>query len=253
MKNRIYACLLLCLAALLILCVPVSAPAETQAELADAVTYNAGRTTISWTVTGTDSGTWYVMGRVVENGKSEQQRFLIGTTGAHQIEAVSMIPGKKYEIELVDENFITRATKVYQMPKAKKFKDSMLKSKSIMIRITPVKQSGSGDPKQTKALKADTIAKAAAGDGTRYGVKYHIRMPQLVKTRAFFVTIAFESPDGFVKTVHAGDITFKKVSNGYQTLWFNMIGDDFFTDLYTTTNQIDRKKTAEMNILFITK
>ena len=239
MNKRISFFIVLCLAALLIACVPAFAAAETRAELNDKITYDKGHTTISWTVSGDDPGTWYVLGKVTGNGKAEQQSFLIGMTDKHEVQTVQMIPGKKYEVELLDGSFITRATKVYEMPKAKDFKDKTLRSKSIMIRVTPVKRKSLDDPKEVKALKADSIVKAAQGGSTRYGVKYHIRMPQLVKTRKFFVTIAFESPDGFLKTVCADAITFEKVSHGYQTLWFNMLGDNYFDDMYKTENRIE--------------
>ena len=225
---------------LLAACAAAPAAAETTVKLDDEVTVKKGHTTISWSVSGTDSSTWYVWAEAV-NGEAKQTRFLLGISSSHKITADTLMPGKKYEITVMDGAFNTLATKKYKIPKAEKFKDSKLKAKSIVIRITPVKyESGSSkDPAQIKTLKADTIRKAVKkNSSTIYGVKYHMRMPTLAKERKFFVSIFMEAPNGYLKTCKALDVTFEKVNHGYQTLWFKILDTDFFSEMYKANSEV---------------
>ena len=96
--------------------------------------------------------------------------------------------------------------------------------------------------KKVKNLKVKDIEDGLSDDSMAYGLKYTMKMPQLKKAREFFVTIAFESPEGFLSTVIADDLTFDRVNHGYQTIWFYMIGDAFFSNLYKTTGKIEKGK-----------
>ena len=69
-----------------------------------------------------------------------------------------------------------------------------------------------------------------------------MRMPTLAKPRTFFVTVAFESPDGFIWVDKAEEITFDQVTGGYQTIWWNIAGPNFFEKLYETTGNIPEGK-----------
>ena len=111
------------------------------------------------------------------------------------------------------------------------------------MTVEPVQQkNAAADPSRVKSLKAKDIKKALKNGNSNYGVKYTMKMPQLAKARSFFVTLAFESPDGFLWTVLADDIEFKRVNGGYQVLWFPIVGQRFFSELYDTTKDIPTGK-----------
>ncbi len=231
---------LLSLVLLLAAFLPAAAGADTAVKLADDVRSRDGKVTISWHVTGTGVSSFKVYAKF-SSGDSKQTRYLIGMTSSNSITTGRLMPGKRYEITVTDVLGNQLGSKSYKMPKEGKFKDSKLKSSSVKVTITPMKQSGSSKPKKA-TLKAKTIKKAVKKNGDAYSVKYHIKMPRLTKDRSFFVSIFIQAPNDFMKCALAQDVDFDKVSNGYQTLWLDMLDTDFFPDLYEATKEIPSGK-----------
>ena len=181
-----------------------------------------------------------------DNGDVEQQMVRVGETTKHSIKSVDMIPGKSYKVIVTDGIFRTLAEKVYKMPDPVDFEDGKLKTNSVKVSMEPVSlkkgKKRDKNTKKVKELKRSEIEEGLEDDSIYYGLKYTMKMPQLKKAREFFVTIAFESPDGFLYTVIADDLTFDRVNGGYQTIWFYMIGDSFFSSMYKTTGKIEKGK-----------
>ena len=245
MKRTVSISVLLVMLTLL-LCVPAAAPAETQVTLKNTVSYDKGYTKISWEVSGEEASNYIVIIQPVDNGDVDQQMVKVGETTKHSIKSVDMIPGKSYKVMVMDNIFRTLAEKVYTMPDPVDFKDGKMTPNSVKISLDPVSlASGKKRDKSTKKvknLKVKDIEDGLSDDSMAYGLKYTMKMPQLKKAREFFVTIAFESPEGFLSTVIADDLTFDRVNHGYQTIWFYMIGDAFFSNLYKTTGKIEKGK-----------
>ena len=178
----------------------------------------------------------------VDNGSVKQQMIRVGTTSGHSIEALDPIPGKSYDVYVADEGFQILGKKTYRIPDAPEFKNGKMTKKSAKISMEPRKMRSGGDrkkdTKKVKKLVASEIRDGLDNKSTVYGVKYNIRMPQLAKGREFFTTIAMEAPNGFMFTVVADTLSFDRVKNGYQNLWFYMIGDTFFDYLYRNTGEI---------------
>ena len=245
MKRCISVSLLLVLLTLLV-CVPAAAPAETVVTLKDKVSFDDGYTKISWDVSGEEASNYIVIVQPTDNGDVEQQMVKAGETTKHSLKSVDMIPGKSYKVTIMDNLFRTLAEKVYKMPEPVDFEGGKLKPNSVKVSMEPVSlkkgKQRNKSTKKVKELKRSDIEDGLKDDSIYYGVKYTMKMPQLKKEREFFVQIAFESPDGFLYTVIADDLTFERVNHGYQTIWFYMIGDSFFSSLYKTTGQIEKGK-----------
>ncbi len=245
MKRCISVSLLLVLLTLMV-CVPAAAPAETTVTLKNTVSYDDGYTKISWDVSGDEASNYIVIIQPTDNGDVDQQMVKVGETTKHSIKSIDMIPGKSYRVIVADSLYRTLAEKVYKMPDPVDFEDGKLKPNSIKVTLEPVSlkkgKKRDKNTKKVKELKRSDIEDGIEDDSIYYGVKYTMKMPQLKKSREFFVTIAFESPEGFLSTVIADDLTFDRVNHGYQTIWFYMIGDSFFSNLYKTTGKIEKGK-----------
>lgn len=235
MKRRTFF-LILALAAALVLCCAVSG-AMADAKLRDSLSYSTGVTTISWDVSGSDPGSFKVYVEVVNNGAAKQMRINAGTTSAHTITTMECIPDKEYEVILADGNDNILDRRTYRMPAATTFMDGKLKNTSVKISLETRRMELGKDPKKVKALKAQEIIDGLS-NSVYYGVKYQMRMPTLAKTRDFFVTLAFEAPNGFLYVDKAGPVTFDRVSGGYQTVWWKLAGAEFFLRLYLTNLEI---------------
>ncbi len=150
------------------------------------------------------------------------------------------MPGKKYEVTLTTF-FSTLDTRTYTVPDVPLFEDGKLKNTSVKVSIEP-RRLAKGDEysnaKKVNGLSASKIISAIQDGNESYGFKYQMRMPQLAKPRTFYVTIYIESPDGYLDAESWGDITFDRVNNGYQTIWFHFLGGDYFKDLYDTTGNV---------------
>lgn len=244
MKRWISLSLLLSILAMLI-CVPAAAPAETKVTLNDDVSYSMGKTKISWRVSGDEASNYIVLIQA-ENGKASQQLMRVGETTSHSIKAVEMLPGKKYTVLILDDFYRTLAQKTYEMPEPEELEDGKLKPSSVKVSVEPRKIKHNGnkkkDTKKISEFDSDEIIKGLEKGKTDFGVKYTMKMPQLKKSRDFFVTIVFEAPNGFLYPVVAQEETFDRVAGGYQTLWFYMIGDSFFSSLYKNNDDIPTGK-----------
>ncbi len=214
---------------------PTAAPAA-GATLKESVSYDTGVTTISWDDAGSGATSYRIYLKVINNGTSETPQWFMGDTTDHFLQLTECLPGKSYSIVLTDQNGRTLDSREYTLPEAPSFQDGKLTNASVKISMEPRKMAMSGDAskdtKKIKSLKASEIKSGLESQTTVHGLKYTMKMPQLAKPRSFFVTLAFESPDGFLYTWHANDITFDRVANGYQTIWWNIAGTGFFYDLY---------------------
>lgn len=241
MKKTISLCMLLALLATVFACVPLTASAGTSVTLADGVSYSAGTTTISWTVEGDALSTYVVIGEAI-NGDVKQQMFKIAETPSNSATTAELIPGKSYRIYVANSDLNILDYKEYTMPDPVTFQDGLLKDTSVKITAEPVKLHAGGNvaknTKKINSLKAGEIMSGLQDGSYTYGMKYTMKMPQLAKPRNFFVTVAFEAPNGFLWTEVKQDETFDRVNNGYQTLWYYMIGDTFFQLLNKNAGQI---------------
>lgn len=226
------------LTALLLLAGMAGALGETTAALKDFLPYEGGYTTIAWDVTGDDADSYVVYQQVINNGTAKQARRKVGSTTGHSIKSVECLPGKCYEITLTDGRGNQLDKKAYQMDDPEVFSDGKLKNTSIKVSVEPRSMKTGENPKKTKSFKAAEIKEGLQGGGVYYGMKYQMKMPQLVKERSFFVTLAFESPDGYLYVEQAADIKFDRVNNGYQTLWWNFAGAEFFLSMYLDNQDI---------------
>ncbi len=239
MKNRIHI-LAICLLALFLVSgcmLPAAAAGETTAKLNSYIQYNEGYSTISWTITGDDPGEIYVLGRMCDTDTT-QRVFLIGKTSRQSIQTDELIPGHAYTIALIYSGHNSLAEQTCTVPEAGVFEDGKLKNTSVKISIEARKDNQNGKYTKLDKLQASEIMNALDAGLDIYGLKYTMKMPQLAKPRTFMVTLVLEAPDGYMMVDKAGDITFDRVSNGYQTIWFELAGNYFFPELYDDTGNI---------------
>ena len=200
--------------------------------------YDAGRTTISWDVTGDDPGTFQVTVQAVDNGSAIQAIRDAGTTRSHSITTTECIPGKSYQFTLKDGKGSELDRQVFKMGDAAVFQNGKLKNTSVKISME-MRQTADGKKfKKIKSLNGQDIYNGFLSKGPYYGIKYTMKMPQLAKQRSFFVTLAFEAPNGYLYVEQATDVTFDRVNKGYQTLWWNLAGYEFFRDMLLNTFEI---------------
>ena len=238
MKKQIRRNLSRVLVLVLVLCCGcASAFAATEVTLKKHLSYNMGRTTIAWDVTGDEPDTYKVTVEVINNGSAKQTRWNVGTTSSHSIQTTEYIPGKSYEITVSDGDGNVLAKKQYVMDDPVTFEDGKLKNTSIKIKLETRKRIGDADPKKV-TFKAGEIIKNIDDNDIAYGLKFSMQMPQLAHPRSVFVTLAYESPDGYLDVAEAQDVDFDRVNRGYQTLWFILAGRYFFKHLYEATGDI---------------
>lgn len=220
---------------------PTAAPAA-GATLKDSVSYDTGVTTISWDDAGSGATSYRIYLKVINNGTAENTQWFMGETTDHFMQVTECLPGKSYSIILTDQDRYILDSKEYTLPEAPVFEDGKLTNASVKVSIELRKMAMGGNPgkdtKKLNSLKASEIKSSLDGQTTVHGLKYTMKMPQLAKPRSFFVTLAFESPDGYLYVEDAEDITFDRVANGYQTIWWNIIGTSFFRDLYGALGDI---------------
>ena len=91
---------------------------------------------------------------------------------------------------------------------------------------------------QEKALPADGILSFVQEGGDEYGIRYTIRFARQKDLESMTVTVAFESPDGFISTVVADPFAFDRIVSNTHTLTFHLLGSAFFRDLYAVTGAV---------------
>ena len=239
MKNRMLLRLAAALIALALLCPAASALADS-VTLADTVDYRDGYTTISWS--GDAASNYEVYVEAINNGPAQQTKFSGGKTSRNSIQVKNMIPGKSYTVYVCDSGGTILGKRDYTMPEPTVFVDGKLKNTSIKISLEP-RRLKVGDPakkaQKLSQFKASEIEKGTAEGSYYYGVKYSMKMPQLGHERTFLLTLAFESPDGYLMVVSAENMTYEYVARGYQTIWYYILGTNYFPNMYKTTGTIE--------------
>ena len=227
---------------LALLCATSPAFAASDVRLADTIDYSGGHTTISWT--GDDGRTGYeVFIEAINNGPSKQSVFYGGKTKGNSITVNNMIPGKSYRVTLTSSTLLPLDQHDYEMPAPTVFEDGKLKDTSIKISLEPRRLKMGEPPKNAKKLSSFTVKEITKGiedEAYWYGVKYSMKLPQLGHERTFFLTLAFESPDGYLMVVSAEDMTYEYVPRGYQTIWYYILGTDYFPNLYKCVGEIPK-------------
>ena len=215
-----------------------SAKAATTYTLGNQLSYDTGMTTISWTRSG-DSEQVKVYVRAIDNGSSDQTLWLVGTTANTFVTTDVCLPGYRYRVLLCDLDDYVLEEKDYDMPAPVTFSDGNLKNTSVKVQLeTRSAPYGTRTYNTEKKLSAAKIERDMNDYTTWYGVKFLMQMPRLAKPRTFFVTLAFESPEGYIYVETAQDITFDRVNGGYQTIWWELIGTGFFRDMLGKTGHI---------------
>ena len=238
MKKRFALSIMLIIAGVMLLLFCTGASAETEVTLNDKISYSGGYSRISWSVSGDEAESYRVYARLINNGTAEQTTWFQGETKSHSLSSVELLPGKQYEITVTDENYMILDQRQYSLNQAQTFVDGKLKDTSVKVTTELRKQTFGQKAKKVDSLKAVDIMNAIDNNTADYGIKFQMRMPQLAKQRAFFVTLAFESPDGYLSVEVASDVTFERVNNGYQTIWWDLVGDNFFKYLYAANRTI---------------
>lgn len=216
---------------LLACCMAAAASAEKAVTLDDFLPYEKGKTTIRWEVHESSTTRYVVTYKVIDNGTAVQSTLEAGRTFSNSVETAGIIPGKCYEIAVKDTLGNVLDQKAYRMDEAETFEDGKLKNTSIKIYVKPSMMESGKDPKNINTLKASEISQGFGLTGNYYGVRYTMAMPQTVKERTVFVTLAFESPDGYVYVDKATEITFEKLNKGKETVYWKIAGTNFFTNL----------------------
>ena len=200
--------------------------------------YDKGVTTISWTKSKENDGAKYLL-LMIDSGNDVKQKVIAIEPENNAIHTDQMIPGQKYFVYLVDENFNILSSNDCSLPDVPTFEDGLLKDTSVKVKLeTREYPVSTGKAKKVNALSAKKIIEGLKDQSLYYGVKYHMQMPKLAKPRTFFVTVVFESPDGFMTVERATDITFDRVSGGYQEIWWEIAGPEFFYDLYRANEKV---------------
>ena len=245
-ERQIHRVGLLCALLAMLICVVCwsgMALAGTTVTLASSLSYDCGTTTIRWDVSGSEPGETYVIVENIDYGDTSQAIFSVRDISGHRARSDQFVPGHHYRVTLMDGQYNSLDSREYVLPWVDTFQDGKLKNTSVKISIETRKYTPEKGYKKNN-LSAAAI-KDAIADGYSsevYGVKYQMRMPTLGKERNYFVTLVFESPFGFIWVERATDITFERVNNGYQTLWWELVGGNFFSELYDRTKEIPTGK-----------
>ncbi len=237
--NRILFVFLVALLLTALLSLGAQALGETSVTISDYVLYSGGKATVSWTVSG-DAPSYYMVFAMVNNGSGCQQAMVdLGMAFDTSITTGSMVPGFTYDVYVTDKDYNILGTGTCSVPDVPAFEDGRLKDTSIKISTENRRYTIANQKiEKVKKLSAKEISGGMDNLSALYGVRYQMKMPQLAKPRSFFVTQVFEAPNGFLYVEHAEDVTFERVNNGYQTLWWNISGPDFFGNLYDKNGMI---------------
>ncbi len=227
-------------ALLLILLLPLSVLAGTAVTLDATVSVNSGRSVIRWTPGDLPAGGYKVYVSAVNPGGSAELVQLAGTTDGSSLTTGLLAPNRTYKVYVTNTDNIILGSAVYITEDVPVFEDGKLKHTSVKISTEPRRlNNATGKFKKLKSFKASEMESTMASEpDTYFCMKYLMRMPKLIKARAFFVQVVFDAPNGYSYTEKAEDVTFDKVKNGYQTLWWDRAGANFFSQLYSQTGSI---------------
>lgn len=234
MKKRIIATVLF-----LILLLPFSAVADTSAVLDDTVSSSGGQTTIRWKSSGSAPAGGYKVIVMAENPmESGSIMQLAGESTGNSVTTGLLAPEKTYEVYLVDSNYDIIDYHEYTMPSVPVFEDGLLKNTSVKVSIEMRQTDINGKYRKINAFKSSDMITGITSGSAYPCMKFQMQMPQLAYERSFYVQLVFESPNGYTFTDKASDVTFERVNNGYQTVWWEYAGWDFFDQLYRQTDSI---------------
>ncbi len=226
--------------------IPAAALGATKIKLGSSIDYDAGVSTIKWTISGDAPSYVYVLYQMIGNGSAEQGTYSLGLTTRKSVQTEMLLPGYSYTIFVVDSRGQILAKKDYKLPKASTFRDGKLKNTSVKISTEFRHQEKNGKYKKLKSLSAKDIMNELKKGETAYGLKYTMKMPTLSKARTFLITLAFEAPNGFVVVDRMTNYTFERVNRGYETVWFELAGNRFFKQLYDENGTIPKGKYKAM-------
>ena len=230
--------LLTLLLALVLCLLPLSSLADSSVTLGEYVTPFGGLSTLRWTADEPPESGYYVVIQSSSRDGSSNVMQLAGQTGGTSLETGLLVPDASYTVYVVDKDFTILGVQDYTIPSVTEFEDGNLKSKHIKVSMELRQSNADGKYKRINGFNASEM-NAMAADGSVFScMKYQMQMPQLAYARTFYVQLAFEAPNGCFYTDKAEEITFERVNNGYQTIWWDYAGADFFKDLYDQTGNI---------------
>ena len=226
------------LALAMVLLLTFTAAAGADVTLNETVESYGGQSTIRWTADSVPQGGFTVIVEALNPRGSASFLQLAGQTTEKSLTTGILAPDKSYKVYVVDSNFDILGTHEYTMPSVPLFEDGLLKNTSVKVTTELRQASSDGQYKRIKSFNA-TDMNALASDGTGFScMKYQMQMPQLAYARNFYVQLVFEAPNGYTYTDMAQEVTFDRVNNGYQTVWWDYAGANFFDNLYRQTGSI---------------
>ena len=226
------------LAFAIILLLTFTAVAGADVTLNDTIESFGGQSTIRWTSDSVPQGGFTIIIEALNPRGSASLLQMAGQTAENSLTTGLLAPDKSYRVYVVDSHFDILGTHDYTMPSVPLFEDGLLKNTSVRISIELRQAGADGKYKRLKSFNASDM-NALAANGTDFScIKYQMQMPQLAHARNFYVQLVFEAPNGYTYTDKAQDLTFDRVNDGYQTVWWDYAGADFFDGLYRQTGSI---------------
>ena len=229
--------LLFLTALLLVLVLPLNSLAASVV-LDNNISFSAGLTTIRWSGDIPEGGFNVLVAAVNPYESATLFQAAGNEIKGHSVTTGYMAPGKTYEVYVTDSSYHILGVETYTVPDVPVFEDGKLKSTSVKISTELRRGDADLNYKKIKSFKASEMTSALSAGKDYFYMKYQMRMPQLIRPRTFFVQLVFETPNGYTYVDKAKDITFDKVSNGYQTVWWDAAGFSFFDDLLYFTDSI---------------
>lgn len=233
MKKR-FLLMVLTVALLMSACVVAGATVI----LDETVTSFDGQSTIRWNSDSVPQGGFTVIIEALNSRGSASLFQMAGQTTQNSLITGILAPNNTYRVYIVDNDFNILDSHDYVMPSVSDFQDGKLTTKSVKVTTEKRQATSDGKYKRVSSFNA-TDMNAIASAGTAFScMKYQMQMPQLAYSRNFYVQLVFEAPNGYVYTEIAKEVTFDRVNDGYQTLWWDYAGADFFDALYRQTGNI---------------
>lgn len=211
------------------------------------MTTDTGRYTITWEDSANAGPYQLTYQYVDESSNAVQCNFWAGpsekdsTTTSKSYTYLYLIPGKTYKFTVEDSKGV-KTSRVITLPTPSSFVDGKLKSSSIKVSWKyRYMESGMAyeDARSLSKFSAAEMMTNMTNSGYRYGLYYRIDLPQLAKSRNFYTTIAFYTPNGFASAEVSGDTSYSSFNNasGSYCAW-HCAGTGFFDLLYEKNGTI---------------